>query len=658
MVLARYKPIDPNLAELCRELENHIILWFRKNVFSKYKKTDPSGNVKNALSNSLLKDLVDKNILYYCYGRLKVKRPTGSRISKMLKDNYKIDTSDYLYGVDQAVVDYAMELKQKAEQNAREYIGFLSSDEVKKQVEDLDYGIFVTDMDEKYSEHYKDSIGKNVDHDDLRLKYLKEQYIENVKFWMSGVGSYELARFRTEGLKLLEQGTVGEFENYVKKRFAGSVTEQRIRFRIKQETALYNVAKESYQLVKDGYGQYIWKTKGDNRVRKDHQKLEGRICSWNDPPLADSRYGIYAHPGQTWNCYEKNTQVYTEKGFVLIKDVKIGDKVLTLNPDTKNLEWSICTGKVEKYAENIVHLSNNSFDLKVDPNHTFFVYKDVEHSKGIFTSEPQFRTGIEKLSKTCRFYRSSEWTGQVQNFIDIGNRYYPVRDFCILLGYYLSEGSVDNREDRNGIKISQSKYLDKMFEDLSFFNPKKGKDAIWIFDTDLKNYLKQFGYAKDKFIPQEIKNLDPKNIRIFLNAFALGDGTPSKKEKCSIMNNKKEYTINYYNSYRTSSKKLADDLVECIIKVGMSANIRIVKQKGKQIKFKNGTYTLNTDLFIVRETKLLYNKVDNMKKEILPYNDSVYDIEVEKNHTILIKSENSIHWNSNCRCVAIPIKNI
>ena len=122
------------------------------------------------------------------------------------------------------------------------------------------------------------------------------------------------------------------------------------------------------------------------------------------------------------------------------------------------------------------------------------------------------------------------------------------------------------------------------------------------------------------------------------------------------MNNKKEYNVNYYNSYRTSSKKLADDLVECIIKVGMSANIRFVKQKGKQIKFKNGTYTLNTDLFIVRETKLLYNKVDNMKKELIPYNDSVYDIEVEKNHTILIKSENSIHWNSNCRCVAIPIK--
>ena len=391
MVLAKYKPIDPNLPQLCRGLENYIISWYRKNVFSKYKKT---GAVKNALSNNALYDLIDQDVLYYCYGRLKVKRPTSARISKLLKENYKIDQSDYIYGVDQQAVDYAMRRKQNAEQNAREYIGFLSSDEVKKQVEDLDYGIFVTDMDEKYSQEYKDSIGKDVDHDDLRLKHLKEEYIENVKFWMSGVGSYELARFREEGVRLLEQGTVKEFENFVQKRFAGSVTEQRIRFRIKQETALYNVAKESYQLVKDGYGQYIWKTKGDNKVRKDHQKLEGRICSWNDPPLADSRSGIYAHPSQTWNCYEKNTQVYTEKGFVLIKDVNIGDKVLTLNPDTKDLEWSICTGKVEKYAENIVHLSNNSFDLKVDPNHTFFVYKDVEHSKNTFTSENKFRTGI------------------------------------------------------------------------------------------------------------------------------------------------------------------------------------------------------------------------------------------------------------------------
>lgn len=458
MVLARYKPIDPNLAELCRKLENYFIQWYREKIFSKYKKISDSV-VKNTLPNNQLVDLVDRGILYYCYGRLRIKRPTGSRISKLLKDNYKIDTSDYLYGVDQSVVDYAMELKQKAEQNAREYIGFLSSDEVKKEIQDLDFGIFVTDMDEQYSQQYKDSIGKDVDHDDLRLKHLKEQYIENVKFWMSGVGSYELARFRTEGVRLLEQGNVQEFENFVKKRFAGSVTEQRIRFRIKQETALYNVAKESYQLVKDGFGQYIWKTKGDNRVRKDHQKLEGRLCSWSDPPLADSRSGIYAHPSQTWNCYEKNTQVYTEKGFVLIKDVNIGDKVLTLNPATKNLEWSFCTAKVEKYAENIVHLSNNSFDLKVDPAHTFFAYKEN-------LKEYSFVSGIQNL-----------------------------------------------------------------LEDKYFFA-----------------------------VPTQIKNA------------------------------------------------------------------------------------------------LEFISVEKLKKELIPYNDSVYDIGVEKNHTILIKSENNIHWNSNCRCVAIPVK--
>ena len=37
MVLAKYKPIDPNLPQLCRGLENYIISWYRKNVFSTEK---------------------------------------------------------------------------------------------------------------------------------------------------------------------------------------------------------------------------------------------------------------------------------------------------------------------------------------------------------------------------------------------------------------------------------------------------------------------------------------------------------------------------------------------------------------------------------------------------------------------------------------------
>ena len=111
-----------------------------------------------------------------------------------------------------------------------------------------------------------------------------------------------------------------------------------------------------------------------------------------------------------------------------------------------------------------------------------------------------------------------------------------------------------------------------------------------------------------------------------------------------------------YNQYRTSSKKMADDLAECIIKAGMGASIYFSKEKGKEVKFRNGVYKLNTDLYTIQELKNVYNSFYSTKMELEDYNDSVYDIEVEENHTILIKSGRCIHWNSNCRCTASPIR--
>ena len=51
-----------------------------------------------------------------------------------------------------------------------------------------------------------------------------------------------------------------------------------------------------------GSTHYEWLTAGDSDVRPDHKILNGRVCAWNDPPIADQRTGARAHPGQIYNC--------------------------------------------------------------------------------------------------------------------------------------------------------------------------------------------------------------------------------------------------------------------------------------------------------------------------------------------------------------------
>lgn len=51
-----------------------------------------------------------------------------------------------------------------------------------------------------------------------------------------------------------------------------------------------------------GSTQYYWRTVGDSDVRSDHKELNGKVFSWDDPPIADKHSGARAHPGCIYNC--------------------------------------------------------------------------------------------------------------------------------------------------------------------------------------------------------------------------------------------------------------------------------------------------------------------------------------------------------------------
>lgn len=51
-----------------------------------------------------------------------------------------------------------------------------------------------------------------------------------------------------------------------------------------------------------GVRRYRWSTSQDDRVRKTHVRLDGKICEWKNPPLIDERTGERGHPGQPIRC--------------------------------------------------------------------------------------------------------------------------------------------------------------------------------------------------------------------------------------------------------------------------------------------------------------------------------------------------------------------
>lgn len=429
------------------------------------------------------------------------------------------------------------------------------------------------------------------------------------------------------------------------------ISARRIKLIARDQTAKTNQALNMLSQKSAGIKFFMWKTAGDERVSAEHRKLDGKIYAWNEPqyyPIIDA-YGHRGIPSQRPNCYHKDTEVLTADGFKYIKDVEVGEKIATINPETRQWEWSECTNKIKAYKENIINLHSNIFNLRVSENHRFFCFnKKYKGKKVIPNSEyPVFCEGIGNLPK-----KETRFLAACNKFI--GKRPQTIAGikteiFCKFLGYYLSDGNIDKRTN-NCIHITQTNN-DWMYNELKdYITVRQGKEKLFIYNKELFAIVAPLGHCYTKRIPEFIKELDSEYIRIFLDAFAKCDGTPAHKVK-----GKHGFSNFREQQYYTTSPAMMSDLVECIYKTGKSASVYTNKTKGKEVEFKNGKYKMNYDLFVISELKNNWRKLSSCKIEKQIYNDFVYDIEVKDNHTLLIKDKQSIHWNSNCRCDARPV---
>lgn len=82
----------------------------------------------------------------------------------------------------------------------------------------------------------------------------------------------------------------------------GDITRNRAKLIARTETSRAQANLTQARAEAIGSPGYIWKTMHDSAVRSDHEDLDGKFFSWNDPPIADQRTGAKAHPGTIYNC--------------------------------------------------------------------------------------------------------------------------------------------------------------------------------------------------------------------------------------------------------------------------------------------------------------------------------------------------------------------
>ncbi|NYZ80016.1 hypothetical protein H0N95_02075, partial [Candidatus Micrarchaeota archaeon] len=159
-------------------------------------------------------------------------------------------------------------------------------------------------------------------------------------------------------------------------------------------------------------------------------------------------------------CYSDDTEVLTESGFKLIKDLKAGEKTWSVNPESNELELEKVE-KLHKYRFNgkMVGVKSRYLDYLVTPNHNVPIWGN---NKWGFIEAKDLK--VRYKSKTNRSFK---WLGKTPE-----KKYYipkvkvktsekiiekvPIKEWVQFLGWFISEGCLYHSKSGYLIRIYQS----------------------------------------------------------------------------------------------------------------------------------------------------------------------------------------------------------
>ena len=355
-------------------------------------------------------------------------------------------------------------------------------------------------------------------------------------------------------------------------------------------------------------------------------------------------------------CYDEQTECFTKRGWLKYYELKDDDVVLTLNPKTREIEYSrIEQIIIRECHEPMYSFKSYNMDFLVTENHR--MYCDRKVSTKTFGGKPIIKTIIgdirmsQDMNTSCYIpHAGYKWQNRdaIENFVlpsceinTPSNKHIEekiiikLEDWLPFFGLWLADGCTMRSKASNGrqlysVSIKQAgekrehvkEILNKLpFKYHEYKEKERNESNFNIYSKQLWTYLVQFGKSKEKFIPRWILDLSKEKLRIFWDGYTFGDST---KNGSGI-------------KISSVSKSLIEGLQEIALKLGVVCQIR--KQEYKQWP---------KPLYYFQFNENSKNAVFNKKKKIDDYKGFVWCVTCQKNGVFLVRRNGIINFCGNC----------
>jgi DNA-directed RNA polymerase beta subunit len=313
--------------------------------------------------------------------------------------------------------------------------------------------------------------------------------------------------------------------------------------------------------------------------------------------------------GDKFACFDvKNTEVLTTKGWKFYKELNGDFEVAILKDGKLVYEKPEAVHYYPEFKGEMYHISNQGIDLDVTMNHRMFVsmrkfekigpkkYKDV-------WGDYEFAYAKDIVGKRVRYKKDAEWECEDYQFVLPGdpNRIIDMDSWLTFFGIWIAEGYVE--KNGNDVCIAANKprvktALKKCMMNLTDKEVKFLKaDKYRFADAHINQYLRQFGKAIEKYLPDWVWQLSKRQANILLDGLMCGDGYKNKSGG---------------EHYYTSSVKLKDDVQRLCLHAGYAADVMKRYDAGHTTNTSDGrTITTNADSWVVMIHKKRLNPTVN-----------------------------------------------
>ena len=134
-----------------------------------------------------------------------------------------------------------------------------------------------------------------------QMQQIASDYTYNMQYYIKKWASGSIPEMRQKVQRAILEGyREDQVQEMIEKEYPKMA--YKAKFLARNETAIMLSTLKKSMYSEMGFTEFVWQTILDGRERLLHKKLNGKVFSFDNPPVIDERTGQKGLPGQTYNC--------------------------------------------------------------------------------------------------------------------------------------------------------------------------------------------------------------------------------------------------------------------------------------------------------------------------------------------------------------------